>query len=325
MELAIVIPAYKSQYLNETLLSISKQTDKDFIVYIGDDNSPHNLQEIISPFEDDIKIVYKKFSDNVGSTNLCLHWERCIEMAQNEDWIWLFSDDDLMDENCVSKFKATLRTTKSAFDLYRFNTKIINAEGGLIHNNILHPQIESADHFAIKRLELSKSSYAVEYIFSRQKYIESGKFVSFPMAWCSDDATWINMGFDKNIFTIPDAYVHWRYSFTNISSALIFDKEKIDASVQYLNWLSKWIVSHLNTDKALRNSYENAKLYWLKHQVKILNRRFGFIEIVKLSSMFKQRLSIPIITSLLLFIDVNYINLQFTIKNKLRIVYKKFK
>lgn len=315
LELAIVIPAYKSQYLNATLLSISKQTDNDFTVYIGDDNSPDDIYGVVKCFDGMLKIIYKKFHDNLGSINLTLHWERCIAMTKNEKWIWLFSDDDLMDTNCISMFKQAVVSTQSMYDLFRFNTKIINHEGKVVQNNTVHPLVEDAYQFAISRLELKRSSYVVEYIFSKQKYLECGKFVNFPLAWSSDDATWINIGLDKGIFTISSPNVYWRYSFTNISSSQIFINEKIAASLQYLIWLKNWITTHYPSNKLLISRYEKAKLNWLKHQIKLLNKRFTIIESYKLSLTFNQKLSTPIAVSTLLFFDINFAPLMAKFRN----------
>ena len=44
--LAIVIPAYKAAFLGRTLASIAAQTDRHFVVYVGDDASPHDLADL---------------------------------------------------------------------------------------------------------------------------------------------------------------------------------------------------------------------------------------------------------------------------------------
>ena len=49
-KLAIIIPAYKAAYLDRTLDSLSQQTDKEFSIYIGDDNSPYDLEHNIPIF-----------------------------------------------------------------------------------------------------------------------------------------------------------------------------------------------------------------------------------------------------------------------------------
>jgi glycosyltransferase involved in cell wall biosynthesis len=323
MDVAIVIPAYKKQYLGATLLSISNQNDKGFNVYIGDDNSPEDIYEVVRQFENGLKISYKKFDDNLGATNLTQHWERCIDLAQDEKWIWLFSDDDLMDTNCVSMFRHALAATNSMYDIYRFNSKIINHDGAVVQNNMLHPPVQDACRFAISRLELQSNSYAAEYIFLKRKYIGSGKFVSFPLAWSSDDATWISLGYDKGIYTIQNSFVYWRYSFSNISASQKFIKEKIEASVQYLVWLKKWITTHCKPGLITASRYEIGKIIWLKHQLKLLDKRFTVIESYNLALEFNQRLAIPLLQSLLLFFDINFGPLKAKFKKRMRRIIKR--
>lgn len=101
--LAIVIPAYKSRFLQATLDSIAKQSCKDFVVYIGDDNSPQNLEEIVGRYRNEFPLVYHRFEENMGRNDLPGHWERCIGLSRNEPLIWLFSDDDLMPADGVER------------------------------------------------------------------------------------------------------------------------------------------------------------------------------------------------------------------------------
>lgn len=42
----------------------------------------------------------------------------------------------------------------------------------------------------LDKLQGKIDSAAVEYVFSREIWQSAGGFVHFPMAWCSDDATW---------------------------------------------------------------------------------------------------------------------------------------
>ena len=50
--LAIIIPAYKSKFLRQTLDSLVNQTNQNFNLYIGDDNSPFNIKEIVDDYKD---------------------------------------------------------------------------------------------------------------------------------------------------------------------------------------------------------------------------------------------------------------------------------
>ena len=109
--LAIVIPAYKSVFLREVLDSVVSQTRREFRLYIGDDASPEDLADIVREFSGILPINYHRFEKNLGRTSLMNHWERCIRMSR-ESWVWLFSDNDLMEPNCVEKFFEELQLTQ---------------------------------------------------------------------------------------------------------------------------------------------------------------------------------------------------------------------
>jgi glycosyltransferase involved in cell wall biosynthesis len=103
-DLAIIIPAYKIDFFKDTLDSLARQTCKDFTVYIGDDCSPDDFKSLIAEYKDKIHIVYCRFDENLGGKDLVGHWKRCIDLTQNEPWLWLFSDDDVIGERCVELF-----------------------------------------------------------------------------------------------------------------------------------------------------------------------------------------------------------------------------
>lgn len=258
--LAIVIPAFKPDFLDLALNSIGLQTNKKFTVYIGDDNSPYDLYSIIKKYLDIFDIVYKKFDQNFGSNNLINQWHRCVELTDNEEWIWLFSDDDLMDVECVSSFYNTLNNIPSRYDLYRFNTNMIDAKGGLLYQNPTFERITSSYEFANKKLRGEIRSFVSEYIFSRSVYIKCNGFVEFPLAWASDDATWIKFGYKKGIYTISNHKVSWRLSDINISNATnSHGNKKCVALIEYSNWL----LNFFNGKYDLAETKQNLKLFFL--------------------------------------------------------------
>lgn len=235
-KLAIVIPAYKAKFLSETLDSIAYQTDKRFCVYIGDDNSPEGICQIVSRYEGKFNYVYHRFKDNIGGKDLVAQWERCIEMTQGEEWIWLFSDDDCMDADCVASFYQQIEKSVSSIDLYRFDVQVLK-NGEKTERTAFPPKTDSTFLFKNK-MNGKCHCFAVEYIFSRSIYYEMGKFQKFDLAWHSDVATWMKFGV-KGIVTIKGPAVTWRSSGINITSQFDkeLDKRKWLATVDFLMWL----------------------------------------------------------------------------------------
>lgn len=157
--LAIVIPAYKATFLAAALDSIAAQTCQDFTLYIGDDCSPNNLGEIVDRYRDKINLVYRRFDTNFGGKDLIAQWERCIDMSQGEEWIWLFSDDDVMEASCVENFYKSLQETNASYDLYHFDVKVINDDGKITSIPKKYPQ--DLDNFSYYKGKLKG-----KYIFA---------------------------------------------------------------------------------------------------------------------------------------------------------------
>lgn len=243
-DLAIVIPAYKIDYFDETLSSIAEQTCKDFTLYIGDDHSPDDLKTIVNRFKGKIDIVYKRFDENFGGHDLVAQWTRCIEMSRGEDWIWLFSDDDIMDPNCVERFYSTLKNERPNVDLVRFNVNIINNDHEVLGNSIF-PSFTNSEFLFKNKLSGKVNCFAVEFIFSRKIYNEEQGFQNFDLAWGTDIATWMKFG-ANGIYTIKDAMVSWRSSGKNITTqdSTTIIVRKLKASNAFLIWSKKYWKAH---------------------------------------------------------------------------------
>lgn len=266
--LAIVIPAYKPIFFEKTLQSIADQTCKNFTVYIGDDASTEDLYSIVNKFEGRFNFHYKRFNENLGRRSLVKHWERCLAMLEDEEWVWLFSDDDLMCETCVDLFYDALNHTSSIYHLYRFQTAVINEKGKIISVHRL-PETTSAGRFLHRRLRYSHNSYAVEYIFNLQHFYAMGGFIDFPKAWCSDDATWYSLSQEKGIYTINQGIVKWRTSGENISGTLQKNTaELFDASCSYLQWLDLKISNQKSKSRPSRFLL----YYWFHFQMLIIGK-----------------------------------------------------
>lgn len=237
--LVIVIPAYKAKFLDSALSSIASQSIKDFQVLVADDCSPHNLKEICQKYSPVLNLIYHRFESNLGAKSLADQWTRCVRLT-TASWIWLFSDDDIADANCVEAFFRTMQDPSvCGSQLFHFDTRIIDEYGKLIRNNIDFPTRLSSKAFVQARMRARISSFACEYIFSRQAFNDIGKFVSFPAAWCSDDASWISLAGDSDIVTIKGAKVNWRRSGINISSPeSSFGSAKVYAMLMFMEWLN---------------------------------------------------------------------------------------
>ncbi len=238
--LAIVIPFYKKKYFKETLDSIASQTCKDFVLYIGDDASLESPQDIIEEYKNEITIVYHRFEENLGGKNLVAQWERCINLTNNEDWIWLFSDDDTMEETCVQDFYEVVKKTNEV-QIIRFPKKIKNIMTGQIWNYKYDNAITLFSEFIFDALDMTDYHVTMpEFIWQRQLYEKYG-IVNFPLAWGSDKATYLNYVYHVGFIYNIDSEINFRLSPEHISSKQddTLDAIKLKADIMYEKYIAK--------------------------------------------------------------------------------------
>ena len=240
-KIAIIIPAYKSRFLRQTLDSMAAQTCRDFAVYVGDDASPEPLEPIVRAYEGKLSITYHRFAENLGGRDLVAHWERCIALSR-EPLVWLFSDDDLLPPDGVERVLAAAGRYGTEKVFFRLPLIVVDAEGQQKLANPPLPEGKTSDYaFLLDKLNGRISSAAIEYVFSRDVWRVSGGFVKFPLAWCSDDATWARFArYAGGMTSVPGAPVCWRNAEgENISNSSRFDREKLCATTQFIRWIAR--------------------------------------------------------------------------------------
>ena len=236
--LAIVVPAYKALYFRESLASIANQTCGDFTLYVGDDASPEDLGGIVEEFSDRMEIVYRRFEDNLGATDLVAQWERCVDLVGDEEWIWLFSDDDVMGPDCVGNFHEALDAGVET-DVFHVHLDIVDSSGNVVKRCGRYPSTFRVPEFFRELFQGRIDARMPDFILNKAHFFRQGRFVRFDLAFRSDTATIMKMAFDKGIATVPDASMLWRTSAASVSSSVdkTLSLRKVRASVDFFDWV----------------------------------------------------------------------------------------
>ena len=248
--LAIVIPYYKAHFFDSTLASLVAQTNKNFKVYIGDDASPEDPEETVQKYRKRINIEYQKFGENLGKSSLVKQWDRCIDLIQDEEWVMILGDDDVLEPNVVSAFYSHLPEFKSRTNVVRFSTRIITEKPYHVSDAFKHPVWEPATSAHYRRVIGETRSSLSEYIFRRDAYEEYG-FFNFPLAWHSDDRAWLEFSEGKPIYSINQACVLIRNSHLNISGKTDNEEQKYEASKAFYSYILSKQLHNYTKDQRL--------------------------------------------------------------------------
>lgn len=234
--LAIVIPYYKINFFEATLASLATQTNKQFKVYIGNDASSDNPNFLLEKYQGQFNVVYQRFEENLGSKSLVQQWNRCLGLCSNEDWVMILGDDDVLENNCIEAFYTNLKEIKRLDStVVRFVSQVIDEKGVAISNVYQHPKFEKATDFLMRKFKGGTRSSLSEYVFKKE-VVDTIEFKDFPLAWSTDILGVVEFSRGKNIYTINEAVVYFRFSGLNITSQ-DYSMEKNKSLFQFYHYL----------------------------------------------------------------------------------------
>ena len=249
--IGIVIPFFKIEFFRECLNSLAKQTNKNFLVYIGDDASPEDPSELINEYSEQLNIKYKRFDKNLGSISLTQQWERCIDLTGEEEWLMILGDDDYLNTDVIENWYKEVNTFEDRTNIVRFATISVDSLANPISKKYMHPTWESApDSFYRRFLQHTRSSLS-EYVFRKTSYLKYG-FCDYPLGWYSDNRAWLDFSENRPIYTINEAVVYIRTSQLNISGRTDNLELKSEALLQFFDYLIKKKISLFKKEERLK-------------------------------------------------------------------------
>lgn len=234
-KVSFILPAYKRRFLKDAIASILAQTEREFELVVVDDNSPEDLEPVVRAFTDS-RLKYVKHDVNLGGKDLVAAWEYAMRFAKGE-WCVLASDDDIYHPHYLAEM-LRLSEKYPTCDLFHCRAAKIDGEGKW--RTIGDPRIEFESQLAMAYFRGVRgfSQTAPDFMFRRSAYTELGGFVKFPLAWFSDDATWLELA-KNGVACSQKTLFYFRASGVNISSRCDNVAEKIAAGEEFKLWFTE--------------------------------------------------------------------------------------
>lgn len=240
IRLAIVIPYFKIDYFEETIKSVAQQTDKRFILYIGNDKSPNDPLPIIEKYLQKEQYQYFDYQENYGGRDLTLQWERILNNV-NEEWFQILGDDDVISANFVEEFYNHQTSIPTDINVIKIRNILCEENGERIVSETLYDNLPTGIYksldFLIRKFKGNVNSSLSEHIYRTKKYREIG-FVHYPLAWHTDDMFFLQVSNHKVFYFIAQACVYIRVFSGSISGSDDASKLKIEASKRFFREFS---------------------------------------------------------------------------------------
>lgn len=237
---SIVLPAYKSKFLGETIDSILSQTYADFELIIVNDASPEQLDSVVARY-DDARINYYVNEKNIGRENLAANWNHCLQYASGE-FVVLASDDDLYHPDFL-KILVSLAQKYPSVDVFHCRVGVINEQGEPIFWSPSIAEYESDIDFIYQRSVNRRTQLIPDFLLRKKSLDEINGFCLYPKAWYSDEMTLYRLSLGKGVVCSQDTLFLWRSSDQNISSTVTDIDQKTDATLLYYKDMGRLIES----------------------------------------------------------------------------------
>lgn len=216
--ISILIPLYNSEkYIEKCLLSIIKQTSKNYEVIIIDDGSTDNSYKICQCYQDELKMkLYTRNNKGVTYTR-----NELVKYAEGDYFIFLDSDD-MLDENAI-QILTSIVFNNNKIEMILFDIEYFNYESEIKKlSNIDNMKIENftsleiaIDYLTLKRrgyvagiLINKKCWFDLNIIFDLEKYIEDW----FPMFYYAVNS-------NKSYYIHEKLYLYRQHPCATISTS----------------------------------------------------------------------------------------------------------
>lgn len=231
---SIAIPAYKKEYLKETIISILNQDYTNFELIIVNDKSPANLDEIVKQFKDK-RIRYFKNSENLGKKSIVYNWNHCLSYAQGEFFV-LICDDDVMKPDFISRL-LDLSFKYPQCNVFRARRELYNEVTQYTQEDPLWPIYETYNDFLSNTI-LGKRKHTISEFLYRTEYIKlKGGYDIYPVGFYADDASILKFSQQGGIVCSSEILLTFRKSLYHISSPIIQNFQKAKAALKFYKWL----------------------------------------------------------------------------------------
>lgn len=214
--ISILLPAYKSRFLNRAIKSILNQTYKDWELIIVNDKSPQPIDEIVSYYLSDKRIHYYINSQNVGKKDLVANWNICLSYAKGEFFALLCDDDEY--EPTFLENMITLANKYPSCNVFRSGVKVIDSNNKILDFYPSSPEWENCEDYIWHVFHNYRCQTISEWFYRTYPIRDQGGFISLPIGWFSDFISIFTFSLNGGIASTTQRLVKFRMSNENITS-----------------------------------------------------------------------------------------------------------
>ncbi len=213
--ITIGIPTYNRRdgYLPQALASALAQDYANLEVVVCDNASTDGTQQYVNGLSD-ARLRYVRHAENIGAN---ANFNSCIDNASGEYFL-LLHDDDLLDENFVSRCVAALGDRPDV-GLVRTGSRVIDGSGAVLATNPLGPATHDGAEVMLDWFSRKTPLYFASTLYNTGHLREIGGLHS-PHGLYQDVVTTVKLMARHGHAEVPDVLVSFRRHDDNRGSSV---------------------------------------------------------------------------------------------------------
>lgn len=215
MTFSITIPAYKSKFLREAIMSCLSQTFHDFELIIVNDCSPDDIDSIVASFNDS-RIRYFVNEKNYGALNVVDNWNKCLDYVKGE-YVICMGDDDRLIPCCLEEYVKLIKKHPD-LDVYHAKTEVIDEHGNLIEIQDSQPDWESAYSILYHKCHCNRLQFIGDWLFRVNTLRNHNGFFKLPYAIFSDNISAVRAAINGGVANTQHICFQYRQHSQTISN-----------------------------------------------------------------------------------------------------------
>lgn len=249
MKYSFLLPIYWPRDIDHTIMSIIRQTYRDFELIIVNDASPCDWDQLLEPYMVEECISYHRNPQNIGAADPVALWNHCLQYAQGE-FVILCNGFHVYEPEFLEELD-TLIEKYPTVNVFGCRKKIINGSSALVDLDGHLSEYATRPDYACCLFERNIYSSIAGYILRREALTALGGYLPFPMGKFTGDATVLSL-IGEGIVTSPRLLFSLRIN--GYRNSVIFDvdvcEQELQAAIDFYYWNQEHIRPGILADKS---------------------------------------------------------------------------
>lgn len=263
MKISVIIPTYKSKFLDQAIRSVLDQTYPHWELIIIDDCSPEDIEGVARPYLTNSRIQYHRNDHNYGAEHLAENWTNALTYCTG-DYVICIGDDDILPPHALEEY-VRMAEKYPDVDVIHGQTEVIDENNEVME--LMEPRWEKETPLQLiyyRWLGEGRQQFIGDFCYKLSALHKNNGYYPLPLAWGSDDITAVIAATPHGIANTQKTCFNYRKNRYSISSDGN-NRRKLQALMMQQAWYAEYFDSYSPANPNEEKMLELLKAETVRH------------------------------------------------------------